>query len=186
MEVKTWTGELSATLSYKHSWRSRSAVKCVSLKTVHHQSLNHTGSPGASGPLPQRGSSVRSDKAAQDFIQLNYKIPSDGDHPTSSGPGAHQTVLVGKKKSFSLSLSWASGIFVLLSLKPQDTLLWRAQLYLLHPSQWCWGCCCMPRSHPCSQLNQCQCQSLYSQAKDSSLIATPQHLPLIFSAFLKY
>lgn len=31
VKVKTWRAALSVTLPYKHSWRSRSAVKCISL-----------------------------------------------------------------------------------------------------------------------------------------------------------
>lgn len=75
----------------------------------HHQRLIHTGSPGASGLLPQRGSSVSSEQAVQGFSSWNAESPETEILQPPLGLGPTQLFWRGKK-GFSLSPSWASGI----------------------------------------------------------------------------
>lgn len=54
VKVKTWRAALSVTLPYKHSWRSRSAVKCISLYTTPLEAHSHWQSWSLRTPAPKR------------------------------------------------------------------------------------------------------------------------------------
>lgn len=65
---------------------------------LHQQRLIHTGSPGASVPLPQRDSCMSSDQALQGFTQLSYRNPSDETVQPPLGLGPTQIFWWERKK----------------------------------------------------------------------------------------